>query len=83
MQANRLTKMLWQPLNRFWVKSKASGSRYRKPPFFQEFPSGTLDMKIDELVDQLGMLDIQIEGRIDYDGSYRKELDKIIREVFS
>lgn len=50
---------------------------------FQEFPSGTLDMKIDELVDQLGMLDIQIEGRIDYDGSYRKELDKIIREVFS
>jgi|GEM_PF-2918379 len=37
---------------------------------FQEFPSGTLDMKIDELVDQLGMVDIQIEGRIDYDGSY-------------
>ena len=37
---------------------------------FQEFPSSVLDMKVDELVDRLEAMDIQIEGRIDYDGSY-------------
>lgn len=37
---------------------------------FQEFSSGTLDMKVDEIVDRLGAMGIQIEGRIDYDGSY-------------
>ena len=37
---------------------------------FQEFPSSMLDMKVDELVDRLEAMDIQIEGRIDYDGSY-------------
>lgn len=37
---------------------------------FQDFPSGTLEMKVDEIVDRLGALGIQLEGRIDHDGSY-------------
>ncbi len=38
---------------------------------FDEFPSGSLDIVIDNLVDILGKLDIRLEGRVDYDGSYQ------------
>lgn len=37
---------------------------------FQEFPSGSLDVSVDQLVDLLGKQGIQLEGRVDYDGSY-------------
>lgn len=37
---------------------------------FQEFPSSSLDMKIDELVEQLGELGISLRGRIDYSCDY-------------
>ena len=36
----------------------------------QEFPSSSLDMKIDELVEQLGELGISLRGRIDYSCDY-------------
>lgn len=38
---------------------------------FDEFPPGSLDIVIDNLVDILGKLDIRLEGRVDYDGSYQ------------
>ena len=37
---------------------------------FMGFPSGSLDDAIDNIVDLLGSLGIQLEGRIDYEGSY-------------
>ena len=37
---------------------------------FQEFPSSSLDIKIDELVEQLGELGISLRGRIDYSCDY-------------
>ncbi len=37
---------------------------------FNGYPGGCIDMGIDELVDLLSEMNIQIEGRIDYDGSY-------------
>ena len=37
---------------------------------FLDLPSGTLEMKLDELVARLGELGIGIQGRIDYSGDY-------------
>lgn len=35
---------------------------------FEDYPSGTLDIKLDELVDRLGERGIQLEGRVDFTG---------------
>lgn len=38
---------------------------------FAKYPSGSLDTVIDNFVDILEKLDILLEGRVDYDGSYQ------------
>lgn len=37
---------------------------------FEEFPSSSLEMKLDKLVDQLGEMGICLQGRIDYSGDF-------------
>ena len=51
---------------------------------FQEYLSGTLELKLDELVDRLGELGISLQGRIgfygDFDGAYLWEYGRTHEE---